>query len=391
MSDLGKHGDDLRAQGVAVLALNVDGLAVSGSADSQATPEEILARAGYTLPYGFARQENLAMIEILIDYLSARRMPLSIPSSFLVDAKGNVAAVYLAAVSWEQLSADLALLNGTPEEQLRRAGPRAGKWFADPRQIDREVYLSDYATLFATNGFPEESSRLYAIAKPMKGDLTPQEYYNQAKAAAQQGLTREAMNLYTEAIRLDPQYGQALTGLGALYLMQKRFDDARPLFEKALSIDPNHATALVNLAMIDQASGDRESALKRLRQVISRNPGYAEAHLNIGSLLASMKQFDEAAGHLAKAVELNPEIAYAHYGLGMVQAQQGKHGEAVVSLRNAIALGSSNARAFVQLGHSQLALGEKSAATESFRTALKLDPRNQDAQRAMSENGLQSE
>ncbi|MEZ5329611.1 MAG: tetratricopeptide repeat protein [Verrucomicrobiales bacterium] len=391
LSDLGRHADDLRAQGVAVLALNVDGLAVSGSTDSQVTPEETLERAGYRLPFGFAQQENLAMIEILIEYLSARRMPLSIPSSFLIDAKGNVAAVYLAAVGWEQLSADLALLNGTPDEQLRRASPRAGKWFVDPRQIDREVYLSDYATLFATNGFPEESTRLYAIAKPEKGDLTPQEFYNQAKAAAQQGLVKEAMELYTEAIRLDPQYGQALTGLGALYLMQKRFDDARPLFEKALSIDPNHATALVNLSMIDQASGDKESALKRLRQVISRNPGYAEAHLNIGSLLASMQQFDEAAEHLAKAAELNPKIAYAHYGLGMVQAQQGKHREAVVSLSNAIALGSRNPRTFVQLGQSQLALGEKSAAAESFRSALKLDPKNVEAQRAMSENGLQSE
>ena len=193
-------------------------------------------------------------------------------------------------------------LNAPPAVQLKRASPRPGRWFADPRQVvDREAYLGDYATLFATNGFPEESQRLYQMIRPQEGVRSAQEYYNQAKSAAQQGQTKQAMEYYRTAIRLDPEYGQALTGLGAMLLMQKRIDEAQPLFEKALSIDPNHATALINLAMIDQSRGDNESALKRLRKVIARNPDYAEAHLNLGSLLASMKKYDEAIQHLSKS------------------------------------------------------------------------------------------
>jgi tetratricopeptide (TPR) repeat protein len=423
----GKHSEALRAQGATILALNVDGLAVDGSAASEANAEEILARVGYDLPHGVARQENLAKIEILIEHLSSRRGPLSIPSSFLVDARGNVAAIYLEAVSWEQLAGDLALLNASPAAQLKRASPRAGRWFADPRQVvDRAAYLGDYATLFGTNGFPEESQRLYQMIRPKEGVKSAHEYYNQAKSAAQQGLTKQAMEFYRTAIRLDPEYGQALTGLGALLLMQKRIDEAQLLFKQALSIDPNHATALINLAMIDRSRGDNESALKRLRKVIARNPGYAEAQLNLGSLLASMKKYDEAIQHLSKAVDLNPKMApahlnlavaytkteqwgkaedhyrrvqqlspkmaaFSHFGLGNVRAGQKRHAEAVVSYRKAISLGAKNAQAFTQLGLSLLALGENHAAVDALKSALQLDPEYEGAKRALRENAVLAE
>lgn len=427
LGDFAKHADALRARGATILALNVDGLSVDGSTASDANAEELLARVGFDFPRGVARQENLAKIEILIEHLSSRRRPLSIPSSFLVDAQGNVAAVYLEAVSWEQLAGDLALLNAPPPAQLKRASPRAGRWFADPRQVvDRAAYLGDYATLFATNGFPKESQRLYQMIRPQEEVRSAHEYYNQAKSAAQQGLTKQAIELYRAAIRVDPEYGQALTGLGAMLLMQKRVNEAQSLFEKALTIDPNHATALINLAMIDRSQGDNESAITRLRKVIARNPDYAEAHLNLGSLLASMKRHDEAIQHLSKAVDLNPKMvaahlnlaaaytetrqwkkaedhfrhvqrlsprmaAYSHYGLGNVQARQQRHADAVVSYRKAISLGGKNAPTYTQLGLSLFALGEKQAAVHALRRALELDPQFEAAQRALRDRGFSAE
>ena len=75
LRDFGKHADEIRAQGATILALNVDGLAVDGDSEPTGKAEEILARAGYNLPRGFARQDNLAKIEILLEYLSGRRSP----------------------------------------------------------------------------------------------------------------------------------------------------------------------------------------------------------------------------------------------------------------------------------------------------------------------------
>jgi tetratricopeptide (TPR) repeat protein len=400
-----------------MLALNVDGLAVDRTAAPQGEPEDVLARIGYDLPRGVAREETLAKIEVLIEFLSSRRAPLAIPTSFLVDAEGNVAAVYLQPVRWDQLRDDLALVSAPPAMQLKRLSPRAGRWVADPRQLDRAAYLGDYATLFATNGLSEESHRLYQMIQPQDGVKTARAYYNQAKAAAQQGLKEQAIEYYRAAIRLEPEYGQALTGLGVLLLMEKRVTEAERLFEKALSVDPNHATALINLAMIDQSRGDLETALERLRKVVDRNPDYAEAHLNLGSLLASMKKHDEAIQHLSKAVNLNPKMeaaylnlaaayvetgqwdkaevhyrrvqllnprmSFAHFGLGTLQARREQHADAVVSFRKAIALGATDARTYTELGLSLLALGENQAAADALERALELDPQSERAKRAL--------
>jgi tetratricopeptide (TPR) repeat protein len=422
LGDFAKRADALRGLGATLLALNVDGLAVSGDAAAGADPEKTLASIGYTLPRGFASQEALAKIEVLIEFLSSRRESLSIPSSFLVDAEGRVAAVYLEAVGFDQVAGDVARLQAPPAAQLERLSPRAGRWFADPRQIDRAAYLGDYATLFVTNGFPDESQRLYQMIKPQDGSSGARDYYNQAKSAAQRGATEQAMDYYREALRLEPEFGEALTGLGAVLLGQKRLDEARGYFEKALAIDPNHATALINLATIDQRQGRTDLALARLRKVIERNPDYAEAHLNLGSLLASLKQHEEAIQHLVKASALNPKLtaarlnlamvytetkqwdqaedqyrqllaiaprlAPAHAGLGTLHARQQQHAQAVAAYRQAIALGLSTPQTYTQLGLSLLALGEKPAAAAAFQAALKLDPEHAGAQRALRENQL---
>ena len=425
LGDFGKHAESLTTNGLAVLALNVDGLAVDGSATSDVNAAELLEKVGYKLPYGFASQEDLAKIEILIEYLSSRRVPLSIPSSFLVDAKGNLAAVYLEPVAWQQLAADFALLKAPSEKQLSRATPRPGRWLVDPRRVvDRAAYLGDYATLYGTNGFPRESRRLQQMVTPQETAKDARSFYNQARSAAQQGQTDEAMKLYRAAIRLDSKYGEALTGLGAMLLMQKRLGEAEPLFEKALSIDPNHATALINLARIDQSRGDHESALRRLKSVIRRNPDYAEAHLNLGSLLASMKKHDEAIKHLSQAVRINPQMeaghinlaavyieleqwekaeahygrlqrmnsrmaAYAHYGLGNVKARQEQHKDAVNSYRKAISLGATNAQTFTRLGLSYFAIGDKKSAVDALKKALEIDPRFSAARQALDQIGPQ--
>ena len=425
LSVLGQHADELRSQETNVLALNVDGLGGDSEPASKDKIEGVLSRVGYDLPSGIARKENLVKIELLIDFLTSQRTPFSLPTSFLVDAEGDVAAVYQKEIAWDQLAADLALLRATSAEQIKRASPRPGRWFADPRRIDRAAYLGDYATLFAKNGFPDETQRLFEQIKSLDGALSAQDYYNQAKTASRQGATDKAIEHYLAALKLEPKYGRALTGLGAIYLMQKRVDEAEVLFERALTIDPNHATALVNLAMIERSRGNNDSAFSRLEKVIARNPEYAEAHMNIGSLLASMKRHDEAINHLSKAVklspkrpvaylnlasvymeteqwvkaeqqyrlvqQLNPRIAYAHFGLGTLQARQELHVEAVRSFLQAISLGQKTAQSYAKLGISLISVGEKKAALEALRTALKLDPDYSDAKQALQSMKLGSE
>ena len=145
------HADALRSHGVTVLALNVDGLSVDGATDPGAEVDELLKQLGYNLPHGTARQENLAKIELLIEYLSSRRAPLSIPASFLIDARGHVAAIYRKAVRWDRLEKDLALLNAPAIEQLdlRPVGVLRGVAFDDKIQFRTKAALSHFSSRVA--------------------------------------------------------------------------------------------------------------------------------------------------------------------------------------------------------------------------------------------------
>lgn len=417
LSEFASDRAALDATGATVLALNVDTLATEQRSDGSDNPALVLQQLGYPFSSGLAHPESLAKIELLIEFLSARRQPLTVPTSLLIDAEGGVAAVYFTPVSSDQLADDIALLKAPAAEQLRRLSPRPGRWLADPRQIDRATFLGDCATLFATNGFANDAQHLRQSLAPRDGKLTARELYNQAKTAAQQRNSEEAARLYHEALELQPDYGEALTGLGALLLIQNRPEEARPYFEKALALDPNHATALINMAMIDQRRGDTESALSRLNAVIARNPDYPEAHLNLGSLLASLKRHEDAIRHLTKATELNPKLLPAHLnlasafmetgqwtraehafhqaanlnprlpfphaGLGACLARQTRHAEAIESYRTAQSLGGSNPQTYTQLALSQHALGDTAGARQSLVEALRLDPSYAPAKQAL--------
>ena len=405
LSELAKNQKGIQGLQATVLALNVDGLATVSQETSARDSASELARLGYKMSSGKARLENLGKIETLVEFITSRRRSLNIPSSFLVDEKGAVAAFYEGPLSWDQLSTDMDLLRAPTQARLT---PRSGRWYEDPLDQDESSYLSDYATLFATNGFPDEAQILFDLIQPSGKSKSPQELYNQAKVATAQGEFEEAKKLYQAAIKVNPEYGQALTGLGALFLMEKRLDLAQPFFEKALAIDPNHATALINLAMIDRSRGNQARALERLNRVVELNPDYTAARLNLGSLYASMGEFPAAIVQLKKAmlldpeqpagrltlaavyadtkqwgkskdlylsvVESHPQIPPSFLGLGAIFEAEGRHRDAVKSYQRVIIMGGRSAQAYTGIARAFLALGEKKSAEKALKAALKINP-----------------
>ena len=175
----------------------------------------------------------MAKIEVLIEFLSSRRAPLSIPSSFLVDAEGNVAAVYLQAVSWDQLDSDLALLHAPPEAQLKQVSPRAGRWFADPRQVDR--------------------------------------------AAFETGQWDKAEDHYRRVQLLNPRMSFAHFGLGTLQARREQHADAVVSFRKAISLGGTSARAYTQLGLSLLALGENQAAADALERALELDPQYERA------------------------------------------------------------------------------------------------------------------
>jgi serine/threonine-protein kinase len=126
----------------------------------------------------------------------------------------------------------------------------------------------------------------------------------------------KAIELFNQAIEIDPQYALAYAGLADCYNLldiwaglptNETFPRARAAAEKALSIDDQLAEAHTSLAYaIHTYEWDWPAAEQQYKRAIELNPNYATARQWYAEFLTANGRFDEAAVQGQKALELDP-------------------------------------------------------------------------------------
>ena len=126
---------------------------------------------------------------------------------------------------------------------------------------------------------------------------------------------RKAIDQFEQAIKIDPNFMLAYTGLSDAYGYSEDWylpanevmPKAKAAAEKALQLDPSAAEAHTSLAFViwqydyDWAGGEREYL-----RAIELNPNYYEAHHQYGYLLAFGGRFDESVAEFKRANEMDP-------------------------------------------------------------------------------------
>jgi tetratricopeptide (TPR) repeat protein len=90
-----------------------------------------------------------------------------------------------------------------------------------------------------------------------------------------------ALEAYRQALVLQPQYVDALTGMGVVHAMLGQYDDALRVLKAAASIDPASVTAQNNLGYIYWLLNEREEALQAYRAALKLDPMNARARDNL--------------------------------------------------------------------------------------------------------------
>ncbi|MBS0241042.1 MAG: tetratricopeptide repeat protein [Proteobacteria bacterium] len=230
---------------------------------------------------------------------------------------------------------------------------------------------------------------------------------------------------YREALRINPSYALAQTGLGYTLIGLGRPGEAIQHFDRALAISDKDVSAHLGRATALNATGDRaaaalslDAALKldprslpalSLRTEIAAATGDAkaaeafadrtvaaatgEAHIRAlvfrARLRITHKAFDTAlADCRAAGVELTTALkasdqlrASTAYCVGLVQQNTGKLADAERSYAAAIAIAPNEAAPYAGRGYVFVQWGRYDEAIKDFETALRLDPRSQDAAR----------
>ena len=248
-----------------------------------------------------------------------------------------------------------------------------------PRQVatrDKDLYLAVAQV--------EDKSNLEAgIAKLEKAIETHQPseaefYHHLGEAYFETGRFAEAISMYEEALRRQPDFWTALHRQGLALARSGQLSRGVTVLERAARNDPEPGAILNDLALLHREAGRVDVAVKTLRDAIKPDPERSEVHSNLGALLMEKGLFGEAETALREAVRLEPDLPAAHHNLATVLVARGDWVEAEYHLERAIENNPADVQIYLDYAAILAQRGLYGRAGTYLDEALKLDPRRPD-------------
>src|SRR3984957_567883 len=280
-----------------------------------------------------------------------------------------------------------------------------------------------------------QSEVAQAIAQQVRAQVTPQQ---QVRFNAARPVNPEAYDAYSkgryhlwnqfgmaqslntaktyfeEAIRKDPGFALAHSGLADAYLYLAIFRHVSPdssyrpaedAVRQTLSLDDSIGEAHDTLAVLSwRYDWDWDATERELNQAIALAPSYSCAHEDRAQYLALRGRRSEAEAEVARSLELdtsvysvlteaavryqlrdfdrlvevsrrglalNPNEWFEHFYLGAGYEGTGKHLEAISEYQKAVELSGGDQDATAALAHAYAGIGRKAEAQKILRDALR--------------------
>ncbi len=335
LKEFAERADELKAAKIQVLALSVEA-ANRFSVDSPDVVKagKLVAQFGLPFATGFAEAPLLDKFQSVNDFLTTIHRPLPVPTSFLINPRNQIVAIYKGRVSVDTVLEDA--MDSPLHERLQRAMQLGGSLV--PSETVRE------AAVFREAEFQLHAGRDIGAKSPMT-------------AAA----------FFTESLRHRPASGEGRILLATSLAASNQIEAAQSHLMTVLG-DPtakeHHAAATYLLSMIALQQNQIGQAMEQLEATLQLQPDHVHALNNLATLLIARSQQIERAIELSdRAVNLTggnqPEYLATQ---GKAYAKAGNFDEAISAIEKAMALaeGSGN-QSLVSTLRAQIALYREQA------------------------------
>jgi tetratricopeptide (TPR) repeat protein len=183
-----------------------------------------------------------------------------------------------------------------------------------------------------------------------------------------------AIEHYTKAIEIKPDYADVYGNLGIAYGRLGRYQEAIEASKQAIKLKPDYAEAYCNLGNVYGNLGRYEESIESFKQAIKIKPDLAEAHYNLGNAYLKLDRHQEAIESYKQAIKIKPDLVEAHCNLGTIYLNLGRYQDAVEAYKQAIKIKPDLAEAYYNLGNAYLNLGLLQDTIEAFRQAIRINP-----------------
>ncbi|XP_062195647.1 probable UDP-N-acetylglucosamine--peptide N-acetylglucosaminyltransferase SPINDLY [Phragmites australis] len=144
-------------------------------------------------------------------------------------------------------------------------------------------------------------------------------------------LPRQAIECFTEAVKIEPQNACALTHCGMIYKDEGHLVEAAEAYQKARTADPSYkpaseflAIVLTDLGTSLKLAGNTEEGIQKYCEALEVDSHYAPAYYNLGVVYSEMMQFDMALTCYEKAALERPLYAEAYCNMGVIYKNRGE-------------------------------------------------------------------
>ena len=194
------------------------------------------------------------------------------------------------------------------------------------------------------------------------------------KLLRKQGKQAEGTAKLEEAVKYNSKDPAALYALGLAYLQDRRWDDAYTVFTKGTLLKQGRALFLDGQALALEGKGDTKKAEEIFIRARETDPNNLRVRLDLGGFYERKKIPVLAAPEYVKAAELDPKNAEAHFLAGRALVGMNEFNSGLSSYMRAIEVDSSYAPAYLEAGRLYLRANRPSEAAEKFEAYTGLKP-----------------
>ena len=315
MEEWSANAESIRAAGVNVVAVCVDERIEDGP-PLEKSVRHISERLRFPFRVAFPSDRLVHVLDAVQRTYIPLQRPMTVPTSFLIDALGRLAVIYRGPISVQQLHRDVQSLDADPTEIRKLATPFAGQWLHQPMPLEPRRIAK---TLFDDGHLNESENYLNQLTA----------WYRARMGSLDVGNQRAMQQEFVDVQRF----------LGALLVDQQQY----------------------------------EEAIIPLRRYLRIVPDDARGHAVMAQTLIKLNRFEDAVEHFDKALEITPDDPDALKKMADLKMRMGQVAEAAAAYRRSLAVRPS-AKAQFALANALVVQGDAAAGVEHFREALQIQP-----------------
>jgi len=176
-----------------------------------------------------------------------------------------------------------------------------------------------------------------------------------------------------QAERLNDKLPEVHFSLGTVYAAVGQTSQAISELKRALEIAPNSDEAYRRLGRVYRSAGQKDEAIKALQKAVEINPYYWGNQSDLGAAYIDFGNYDGAVKQFQIVTQLEPQNAAGYDNLGSVYSRMGRYEESVTAYQKALQL-QPYAATYSNLGTSFFYLKRYRESVQMFQKAVEMSP-----------------